>query len=63
MEKSKFSFRLNSDGNVANVGNFDSDGANVGSTNAENPNSNNGVSFARSLCQKEVMCLFFGLWI
>lgn len=38
-----------SDGNLVNVGNFDSDGANVNNDRSDNLNDNLGVSFSRSV--------------
>lgn len=38
-----------SDGNLVNVGNFDSDGANVNNDRPDNRNDNLGVSFSRSV--------------
>lgn len=41
--------RRNSDGKLVNVGNFDSNGANLNDWNPDNSNDNIGVSFSRSL--------------
>lgn len=38
-----------SDGNLVNLGNFDSKGANVNRRNPDNANSNLGVCFSRSV--------------
>jgi hypothetical protein len=41
--------RLDSDGNLVNVGNSDADGANVNRNRADSSNDNLGVSLSRSL--------------
>src|SRR3989344_3904358 len=48
MAESK-SWKLSSNGNVVNVGNFDENGVNVDNDNPRNENDNLGVRFSRSV--------------
>lgn len=47
-EDGKNEKKRSSDGNLVNVGNFDTDGANVNRNDPRNANDNLGVSFSRS---------------